>query len=109
MFASLPNSLEELQPKLEQAFPEYTFTLRKQLFGKTLLAKETGFRGAQISLTKKHLAVGYGIPSVWGAALVANLGMLGILAVRAFVKGSMEPRNRLFDYLAGEYSAAKKV
>lgn len=106
---TLPTSLEELQPELERSFPEYTFTLRKQLFGKTLLAKETGFRGAQIGLTKKRLTVGYGIPSVWGAALVANLGVLGILVVRAFVKGATEPRDRVFDYLATEYSAAKKI
>jgi hypothetical protein len=106
---SLPTSLEELQPQLEHAFPEYTFTLRKQLFGKTLLAKETNFRGAHIALTKKHLTVGYGIPSVWGAALVANFGVLGMLLTRAFVKGATEPRDRVTDYLATHYSATKKV
>lgn len=106
---SLPTSLEALQPELERAFPDYTFTLRKQLFGKTLLAKETNFRGAHIALTKKHLTVGYGIPSVWGAALIANFGVLGILLVRTFVKGATDPRDRVADYLATHYSSTKKA
>jgi hypothetical protein len=105
----LPTSLEELQPELERAFPEYTFTLRKQLFGKTLLAKETNFRGAHIALTKKNLTVGYGIPSVWGAALITNFGLLGILVVRTFVKGALDARDRIAEHLVTQYSATKKV
>jgi hypothetical protein len=105
----LPVSLEELQVELARALPEYSFTLQKQLFGKTLLAKQTGFRGAQITLTKKRVAVGYGIPSVWGNALVANLGLLGILIVRSFVKGALGPRDNIFEYLTTRYSLAKKV
>jgi hypothetical protein len=105
----LPVSLEELQAELARALPEYTFTLQKQLFGKTLMAKETGFRGALITLNKKHVSVGYGIPSVWGNALVANLGLIGILVVRSFVKGAMAPRDTVFEYLTTHYSLAKKV
>lgn len=105
----LPVSLEELQVQLERALPQYTFKLEKQLFGKTLMAKESGFRGARITLNKKNLMVGYGIPSVWGNALVANLGILGVLVTRALVKGAMGPRDTVFDYLSNHYEQVKKA
>ena len=104
----LPVSLEDLQTELQRALPEYSYTIQKQVFGKTLLAKQSGFRGAHIALTKKNVTVSYGIPSVWGQALVANFGLLGILLTRVFVKDAMVPRNNIFDYLATRYSLAKK-
>ncbi|MFD1468450.1 hypothetical protein ACFQ48_09455 [Hymenobacter caeli] len=103
----LPVSLEVLQEELQRALPEYSYTIQKQLFGKTLMAKQTGFRGARIALTKKEVTVGYGIPSVWGNALVANLGLLGALATRAIVKDAMAPRNNIFEYLTMHYTSKK--
>ncbi|RZK23249.1 MAG: hypothetical protein EOO56_05750 [Hymenobacter sp.] len=105
----LPVSLEDLQQDLQRALPEYSYDIRKQLFGKTLMAKQTGFRGASITLTKKNVTVGYGIPSVWGQALVANFGLLGALVTRMFVNDAMAPRNNIFEYLTTHYSLAKKV
>ena len=104
----LPVSLEDLQEELQRALPEYSYTIQKQLFGKTLLAKESGFRGARIALTKKNVTVSYGIPSVWGQALIANLGLLGVLVTRVFIKDAMAPRNNIFEYLTTRYSLAKK-
>ena len=104
----LPISLEDLQTELQRALPEYSYTIQKQLFGKTLLAKESGFRGAHIALTKKNVTVSYGIPSVWGHALIANLGLLGVLVTRVFIKDAMAPRNNIFEYLTTRYSLAKK-
>ena len=105
----LPLSLEALQEELQRALPEYSYEIKKLLFAKFLTAKQSGFRGAQIAITKKNVTVGYGIPSVWGNALVANLGLLGVLKTRAFVKDAMAPRNNIFEYLATHYALAKKV
>ena len=105
----LPVSLEDLQVELQRAVPEYSYEIKKMLFGKNLMAKQSGFRGAQIAITKKNVTVGYGIPSVWGQALVANLGLLGVLITRVFVKDAMAPRNNIFEYLATHYALAKKV
>ena len=104
----LPVSLEELQTQLEHALPQYTFKLEKQLFGKTLLAKESNFRGARVALTKKKLVVSYGIPSVWGSAIAANFGLLGMWLPRVLVKGAMDPRDAIFDYLSSHYEQVKK-
>ena len=105
----LPLSLEALQEELQRALPEYSYEIKKLLFAKFLMAKQSGFRGAQIAITKKNVTVGYGIPSVWGNALVANLGLLGVLITRAFVKDAMAPRNNIFEYLTTHYALAKKV
>ena len=105
----LPHSLEALQEDLQRAMPEYSYEIKKLLFAKFLMAKQSGFRGAQIAITKKNVTVGYGIPSVWGNALVANLGLLGMLVTRAFVKDAMAPRNNIFEYLTTHYALAKKV
>ena len=105
----LPLSLEALQEELQRALPEYSYEIKKLLFAKFLMAKQSGFRGAQIAITKKNVTVSYGIPSVWGNALVANLGLLGVLVTRAFVTDAMAPRNTIFEYLTTRYVLAKKV
>ena len=94
---------------MQRALPEYSYEIKKQLFGKALMVKASGFRGAQIALTKKNVTVSYGIPSVWGQALIANLGLLGVLMTRVFVKDAMAPRNNVFEYLMTRYSLAKKA
>jgi hypothetical protein len=105
----LPVSLEALQEELQRALPEYSYEIKKLLFAKFIMAKESGFRGAQISITKKNVTVAYGIPSVWGNALVANLGLLGVLVTRVFVKDATAPRNSIFEYLTTQYASVKKV
>lgn len=108
MTPELPTSLPDLQAELERAVPEYTYEVRNYLLAKTLIVKDTNFRGAAIDLNKKRLAVRYAVPSAWAGALVANFGLLGMLLARAFTKNANEPRDRVADYLQTRYIVAKK-
>ncbi len=99
-----PVTIESLQSDLQQKFPEYTYVVRKTLYGPMLIIKQSNFVGAGIRLVKDNsvIKVFPTFPSIWVQAL------LGGLVFYAFVYSKMKAIvETTGGYLATQYGQSR--
>ena len=81
-----PVSIEALQADLARTFPEYTYVVRKTLYGSMLVVKQSNFIGTGIRLVKDNsvIKVFPTFPAIWVQLL------FGGLLIYAFVYSDMK-------------------
>lgn len=70
-----PATIETIQSDLQQKFPQYTYTVRKTLYGQMLIVKQSNFVGAGIRLVQNNTVIKVfpAFPSLWVQALMGGL------------------------------------
>lgn len=70
-----PVTLETIQSDLQQKFPQYTYMVRKTLYGPMLVIKQSNFVGAGIRLVQNNTVIKVfpAFPSLWVQALMGGL------------------------------------
>lgn len=90
------NEIEKIKTDLEQAFPEYSFSVGKRLLGECVIAKNTKYSGADIFVSEDKVVIKAAIPEMKTRMLLGS----GVLLLKFFSKKFSEPALRIHGYLS---------
>jgi len=87
--------LSELKTQLEEAFPQYQFSLGKRITGPCLIARKNRFSGADVFIKPSGIIIEAGIPEFKTRLLVGA----GAVWLKARRHDFHEPAQSIYQYL----------